>query len=127
MIGKSTPVIVINNIPIGVVPNSVTYKKGFGETTVRAASIGGGAITTVHTENVENKVGMVKFQIHVVDALIQQMTTWKANINANTVSGIDVRGIPFNLILASMVNDPDIPPTADGVIDVEFQGDPMAV
>lgn len=126
-VAKSAPTIIINDIPIAVVPNSVTYKKGLGEINVRAASVGGGAAISVHNENIENKFGMVKFQIYATDDLIQQFPTWKELIGNNVVSGVDRRGIPFNLLFASFINDPEIPATSDGVIDVEFHGDPMAL
>jgi len=124
-VGKSTLTIIVDGIPIPVVPNSIKYTKGFGTKKVRSVSLGGGIVDTVTTENDEDKIGKVLFQIPTTDAQVQLITVWEFGLATHTVNGIDSRGIPFNLIGASMVNDPEINPTTEGVVDIEFHGSSM--
>lgn len=122
-VGKSTPGIIVDGAPVFIIPNSVEIDKGYGEVNVRSVSLGGGVTTSVHTENVENNVGMVKFKLPATDLSIALIDFWKIEMNVHTVSAIDKRGLPLNLLFASMTNKPVIPLTADGVIEVEFKGD----
>jgi len=121
---KSNLGIFVNGVLIPVVPNSVVYNNGYSEVTVKSASIGGGAATSVHSENVENKFSVLKFKVYPQDPILALFPAWKAAIAANTCSGVDRTGAPFTMIGASFVNNPDIPPTPDGEVEIEFRGDP---
>lgn len=118
----STPGISVNNVPISIVPNSFTFKLGKGEINVRAASTGGGATEPVHTENAETKIGMMKWEMYVTTENKQLISSWKDGIGSNFVSAQQAGDAPISMGSASMVNDPDFEASADGTVEVEFQG-----
>lgn len=120
----SDPTILVNNVPFKIVPNSVVFKDGYGEINVRSATTGGGTSQTVHTENAENRVSMVKFEAYITDEIRAAIPIWKRNVAGNFVSGIDRNNLPFSCPGASMTNDPEFNPTADGTVEIEFMGDP---
>ena len=123
--GLSVQTILVNDIPTYIVPNSIEYDTGFGEINVRSASIGGSGSTSVHTENAENKIGRVKFEMYVTEGARAAIRGWKLLVAGNRVSGVQKGGSPFVLNGASMTNNPTFNPTADGTVEVEFMGDPM--
>ena len=126
LFNKSNLGVTINGELTPVVPNSVEYNNGYSEISVKSASIGGGAATSVHSENVESKYSVLKFKVYPQDVIIALFPAWKAAIAANTCSGVDKTGAPFTMVGGSFVNNPNIPPTPDGEIEIEFRGDPNA-
>jgi len=126
MNGLSVPGISVNNIPISIVPNSYKYKLGKGETTVRAASSGGGAVQSVHTEDAEGKIGMMSFSMYVTEKTEESVSSWKDNVGNNFINAQQPGSAPRNMGNASMTNDPDFEASADGVVEIEFQGDPLS-
>jgi len=127
--GISVPAIQVNNDTVGLVPNSYKRTGGYGETTVRAASLGGGSASAVHTRNAETMFSKVMFQIFVTTDNIQLVADWKAAGSGNTISASQrVSGKDFAEAFKnmSMTNDPEIPMTADGVIDIEMAGDQLS-
>lgn len=130
-VALSAPSVIVNNQTIAIVPNSLKYDGGEGEISVRAASAGGGSITTVHTVNVETKIGKVMFDVYPdteIDALISQ---WKENVGGNSIQAIQVNNNGKSVTLAwdnmSLVNSVERQASADGVVSLEFNGDPMAI
>lgn len=124
-IALSTPTVVVNKIPYGIVPNSFEYEPGYGEVNVRTASIGGAAAISVHSENAENKIGMVKFQMYVTEEARGGIRLWKVATAQNLIEAVQLNGSPIVLQGASMTNNPTFAASSDGVVDVEFSGDPM--
>jgi hypothetical protein len=125
LIALSNNTVLVNDIPQAIVPNSVSYKVGYGEVTVRSATVGGGAKVSVHSENAENAIGYVKFEMYVTEDARASIKAWKLQLGLNRVQGIQTGGSPFSLNGASMTNEPEFNPTADGTVEVEFMGDPM--
>jgi hypothetical protein len=125
ILALSVPTVLVNNIPFAIVPNTFEFENGYGEINVRSASIGGGAGVSVHTENAENKIGMVKFQLFVTPDSRTAVQGWKQLIGANLVTATQKNGIPVVLAGASMTNNPTFVATADGSVEIEFRGDPM--
>lgn len=122
----SVPGVAVNNVPIEIVPNSLTFKMGTGETNVRSASAGGGSSRSVHSEDAESRIGMVKFSMYVTDETVNLAAEWKANTGANFVSLGQPATAPKSGSNMSMINDPDFEATADGVVEIEFEGDPLS-
>ena len=118
----SVPGIAVNNVPIGIVPNSYKYKLGKGETKVRAASSGGGAVETVHTEDAEGKIGMMSWEMYVTEETEELVAGWKQNTGLNFVSAQQPGSAPRSMGTASMTNDPDFEASADGVVEISFEG-----
>jgi len=52
----------INNVAVPVVPGTVNRKKGRGETSVEAQSLGAGIVDTVHTVDTKTMVSFFIFQ-----------------------------------------------------------------
>lgn len=124
-IGYSVPSVFVNNVPISIVPNSAKFTLGKGAVKVRAASNGGGASVSVHTEDAESKIGKIKFALYVKPENIALSSAWKSLIGANAVQFIQAGQVPISLQNASQVNDPDWEATADGKVEIEFEGDPI--
>lgn len=122
-VGLSVPSILVNNVPIDIVPNSFEYEVGYGEINVRSASVGGGSSTTIHTEDAENKIGMCKFQLFITDTSRAAIAGWKLLIAGNVISAVQNGASPFVLNGASMTNNPTFAASADGTVEVEFKGD----
>ena len=124
----SVPAIQVNNDTVAIVPNSYKRTGGYGETTVRAASTGGGSATSIHTRNAESMFSKVMFQMYVTPDTIDLIEEWKNNGSGNTVdasqrnlsSGKDFAESFKNV---SMTNDPEMAMGADTVVDIEMAGD----
>jgi hypothetical protein len=126
----STPGVVINNNPYKIVPNSLVYDGGEGETGVRSASTGGGSSTSVHSENAETKISYCKFDIYLLAGVDADIARWKENTGSNeikvlqrTASGESTTLSFDNMSLAPAV---ERQASADGVTSLEFKGDPMS-
>lgn len=122
----SVPGIAVNNTPIFIVPNSYKSKGGFGEINVRAASGGGGSVQSVHTEDAEGKIGEMSWEMYNTEENKRLISEWKQNIGTNIISAQQPGVAPESMGNASMVNDPDREGSADGVIEVQFKGDPLS-
>ncbi len=124
----SNPTVRINDDTVSIVPNTVTSKGGTGETNVRSASAGGESAETVHTSNAETKIGEVMFSVYPTPAIEQQIKGWKANIGQNTISLVesfaDGTNASETMRVASLINDPEKQKSSDGVIALEWKGNP---
>ena len=125
MRGLSVPGISVNNFPIGIVPNSFKFRLGKGETKVRASSLGGGATESVHTEDAEKKVGMMSWKMYITDETIALVAIWKELIELNVIVAAQPVTAPKVGQRMSMTNDPDFEASADGTVEVIFEGDPL--
>ena len=125
----SNPAIQINDVTFAIVPNTLVVQLGEGETNVRTASTGGGSVTSIHSSNAEDKIGKFMFDIFPTDDVKANIKLWKANIGENGLSATQqlTNGTSQELFLpnASLANDPEINYTADGIVSLEFKGDPI--
>ena len=129
-IALSVPAVIINGDTYKIVPNSLVVTLGLGETNVRAASMGGSAVESIHTRNAENMIGKFSFDIYVESDAARNLQTWNKNIGTNTLEAVSTAGSvtkTYGLPQASLMNDPDIALSADGVISIEFAGSPVIV
>ena len=119
----SDATVLVNDEVIMIVPNSLKYTEGFGEQSVRAGSIGGGAVEQVYSRDVETSLSKVMFDIHTTPANVKLARTWKANANENVVqiAGKTAEGDTTRTFTqAAMTGDPEIEISTEGVIGVEF-------
>ena len=127
----SVPEVIINDETFRIVPNSFEYDGGEGEISVRSASAGAGNSESVHTENAEGQIGMCKFSLYLDNDLDGNIRDWKSNVGTNTIKAtqINVNGAAFIRVFpgASLVNAVSRQAGADGVVEVEFKGDPMLI
>lgn len=127
----SVPAVIINNDQFKIVPNSFTYDGGEGEVTVRAASNGGRSSETVHSANAESFVSVVSFDAFLTADLDQKIAEWKNAIGNNSIEVIQrpIGGgdsVTLSFDGMSLVNRVERAASADGVVSLEWQGEPMA-
>ncbi len=127
----STPAVRINDDLYRIVPNSLVYTGGEGETNVRAASAGSGNSESVHSENAETQISMCNFDVYLLTGTDSDIRTWKRNVGTNTIKldQVNQQGRPYVRVFRgmSLINDVERNASADGVVSLEFKGDPMIV
>lgn len=115
----SDPEIVVNDITVFVVPDSVMYKSGKGERKVLPQSAGNGNVQQVVSRDVNTFKGMVKFSVRSTTESIALKEQWQNNEGANV---IELGSVNLTMNNATMINDPEINLTSDGVVEMEFEG-----
>jgi hypothetical protein len=119
----ANPTVEVNNGVIGIIPNSLSYKRGKGDVSVRPQSAGGNSIEIIRTENAETKKSMVKFSLYNTKANRDLITAWQ-----DLVDGAAIRLSDGDFIesFRSMfiINDPEMNLGADGNVEVTFEGQP---
>ena len=123
----NNPTIMVNNNPIPLKSNSVSYSEGLGEQTLRVESTGGGNITQVYADNIEMKKSKIKFSMLPTITNIESVRQWKilANSNAITLSGIDnitKQTLTRTFASCALISNYDVNLTSDGDIEIEFEG-----
>lgn len=106
-IALSNPTVLINNISVAVVPNSVSYTEGKGEQMVRVQSAGGGSVQSVLSNNVETNLSTVKMSLFPTAENIALILTWKNNANANAIS-ITGSGLTRSFTNAALTSDYEV-------------------
>lgn len=118
----STPIVIINNQVIAVIPGSVSYTEGLGEQTVRVQSAGGGSVQQVYSDNAETKFSTVKLSLINEIFNINSSRGWKTNSNNNTISFVDDDEFTRRFQFMALINDYDVKLSPDGSMDLEFHG-----
>ncbi len=118
--------ILVNNQQIAYTADSLSWKDGLGESTVRNAIVGGGETEDVFSEDLATKVGMVKFSLPSTIENEANKRNWKLNKNNNVVELIGPSGSNFTKIFtkAAILDDPETSAATDGNIDFEFRTRP---
>jgi hypothetical protein len=115
----SNPSIVVNNVSVGVIPNSISFTEGLGEQQIRTYSSGGGNVQTAYVQNLETAYSMVKFSLLPTDENIALARGWKTNGANNVVTMSDVN-FTRTFLQAALLNNYEVNTSADGNIDLEF-------
>lgn len=123
----SNPVVEINDQSIFIKPNSLSFKKGYGEKKVRSQSAGGSTIDIVSTDDAETKMSMVKFSLLTTNNNIEFYEEWQ-NVGAggNVIRLSEKDGslsIPFRKM--TLTSDNEVATGADGEFEAEFAGPPV--
>lgn len=118
----ANPAVEVNDIVVGIKPNSLTYKKGKGDVNVRAQSAGGNSIAAIFTEDAETKISMVKFTLLTTKDTVELIDGW-----LDQESTIDLSDGDFTVSFRKVriKTEPEINTGADGEIEVEFCGQPV--
>ena len=121
----STPKVFVNGVVWAIKPNSFEYNLP-GETKVRAMSAGGGAVQIVAGLDAEALKGKVKFAVAATTQMIRRVAELKAATNAGTASTIRAMEGPWGQAWQNMflANDTAVKLEAEGVIELEFEGEP---
>lgn len=123
MRGIANPTVQWNGSTISVVPNSLAYKLGTGDKVVRAVSAGGGSVTPVVTDNVETKLGMIKFSLaNTADGL--SLARQMADAGESNEFQIADPDLQASFSGMALITEPERALSQDGVIELEFQGPP---
>ena len=129
-IAISVPAVIVNNETISIVPNSFTYDGGEGEINVRSASGGGNTIESVHTVDAEGKIGKCSFDVYLTTDMDSRIRSWKNAVGQNVVQVVQrISGggsVTRSFSRMSLMNQVERNASADGVVSLEFAGDPMA-
>lgn len=115
--------VTVNNVPVAITPNSLTFTEGLGEQTIRAASVGGAEVEQVFSQNIESNFSKVSFDMPATVDNIELAREWKVNGNANLVqiAGRTAEGrVTRTFSKAALLNDYDIPLGSDTNITIEF-------
>ena len=115
----SDPELVVNDITVFVVPNSVSYKSGKGDRSVRTQSSGNGNVQPVISKNVEQFKGMIKFSVYSTAESIKLVGQWQNNDGGNV---IELGSVNKTMNRSTMIEDPEINLTDDGAVEVTFEG-----
>jgi len=120
----SNPTVEVNDQPIAIIPNSLSFKPGQGDKTVKTQSAGGGAIEVVISEDATTKKSMVKFKL----------TNTKENFDLAKIITSNISGNTIRLSEGEMVEsfrgmvvttEPERMIGADGELEIEFEGQPV--
>lgn len=121
------PTVMANGNPIDVMPNSVKYDDGDGETTVRNTSSGGGKTKLLISESVEDKVAKLMLDLPNDIASINAARGWKKNPGKNVFEiNATVNGVSFSKVFTSAVvtNRVENELSADGKVPLEISSEP---
>jgi hypothetical protein len=121
----SNPQVVINNVAVAIVPNSLDFTEGFGEQKQRVQSAGGGSVSVAYADNVESHFSKVKFKILNTAGNIALARSWKTNANANAItisspSSTDSNGMSRSFSNCALISDYEVGLGVDSVLDLEF-------
>lgn len=118
--------IMINNVQVAYTADSLSWKDGLGDYSIRNAVVGGGQTEQVFSKDLSSKFGMVKFSMPTTDENEGNKRDWKLNDNNNVVELIGPSGSTFTKIFtqAAILEDPESNAATDGNIEIEFQSNP---
>ena len=120
----------VNDIPQTTIGNTVSVMLGLGESDLKAASKGGAAVM-VFSENIETKVGQIKYEMPSTETSVENIKEYKDNGPANVVrvTGIGPAGARINLTFktAAVVNDPEVAFQSDGTTPFEWKSAPALI
>jgi hypothetical protein len=119
-------IILVNNDQIAYEADSLSWKDGFGEYSIRNAVVGGGQTEQVFSKDLASKKGMVKFSMPSTVENESFKRAWKSNDNNNVVELIGPSGSNFAKIFTqgAILDDPETNAATDGAIEIEFNSNP---
>ncbi len=121
----SLPSVYVNNALIEIMPNSVSYTDGKGETKVDAQSAGAGVVTPVFSQDAETFLSEIKFEVYNTVDSINLVRSWRSNGPNNTVY-IDFNDPNTNETITcaqcAVTNNPEYELKATGKVSVSFKG-----
>jgi hypothetical protein len=118
--------ILVNNQQVAYVADSLSWKDGFGDYSIRNAVVGGGQTERVFSQDLASKFGMVKFSMPSTVENEANKRAWKVNKDQNVVELIGASGSKLAKIFtgAAIIEDPETNAATDGNIEVEFNTNP---
>lgn len=120
----SNPVVEIDDEPIVIVPNSLAFKKGYGDNTVKIQSAGGGSVVAAVSEDASTKKSMVKFKILSTSENFDLLEYWLERRNIGVTIDISEGEFAEGFEQMVLISEPDRELGADTEIEVTFEGQP---
>ncbi len=121
--------VMLNDISFGVVSDSIELTHGFGERTVEGASVGGGVIIQVISEDPTSAFGMLKFSLHTTlenhNSLVRLLESKNnGRISVSLTATNTSTGTTFSLSSeeCTITNNPAVKFGPGGQFDIELQG-----
>lgn len=118
--------LVINNESVPFVANSLRWTEGRGEQRVRTMIAGPNKVEQVYARDLESNVGKLMVDIPSTPELVAAALVWKQNANRNVVQFAgrteDGQEVARTWPASALVNDYEVPVSADGNISLEFHG-----
>lgn len=119
----TNPTVEVNDTVIKIVPNSLAFKTGRGDTKLRPQSAGGNSIEVIKTVDAETKKGMVKFSMITEAANITLMKEWQS-LNDGVTIRLSEDDFLESFRRMHVMEDPEVTTGADGVTEITFEGQP---
>jgi len=124
--------ILVQGKKVPYVQSSLKIVSGYGEITNRV-QVSGRSVQLIPAENLETQIAKISFDIVTsdfdsdIDPRVQ-IQTWKANIGAIQIM-IEPDGVGQTQLYtnASLVNDPDIDESPDGVIMLSWEANKVTL
>lgn len=120
----------VNDEPQVITANTLTVNLGGGESDVKGASKGG-SVVPVFSENIETKIGEIKYESPSTESTVENVKSFKDNGPANVVrvTGIGPNGARVNLTFksAALVNNPEIAFQSEGQTTFEWKSAPAII
>lgn len=120
----ANPTVELNDQPIAIAPNSLSYKKGQGDKSVKPQSAGGNAVEMVISEDATSKKSMVKFKLLNTKENFDLATGWTDNISGNTIR-LSEGELTESFRHMIVTVEPERMIGADGEMEITFEGSPV--
>lgn len=117
----------VNNEIVPIVPNSLVFTEGQGEQDIKAASLGGGGVEQIFSNNIESNFSMVRVELYATVSSVADTKVWKSNSNQNVLQifGRTPEGtITRTFTQAALLTDPEKALGTDTTIPLEFKSNP---
>ncbi len=122
----SNPSVEVDDTVISIKPNSLKYKRGWGNITQRSQSAGGNSIELIGSEDAETKKGMVSFTLLSTKENAELLDGWLEN--SRNANGVTVRFTDGDFTISyrgmKILEEPEVSVGADGEFEVMLEGQP---
>ena len=117
------PTIMINGSPQKYVPNSFSFKRGFGDRTTMTETLGNGNVSMEIVEDVTTQKGYIKFSVASTKDNVARYAQFMQNKDANAIelSG-DIEGSFKRMCI---LEEQEIEVGTDATFDMIFEGTAM--
>jgi hypothetical protein len=126
MANLANPTVIVNNTVIEIRPGTLRFKGGAGDLTTRTQQ-SGEQVTTVNNVNAETKIGMVAFEMNTTAANLALKDSWLA---ARRSGGVTIEFFDednqYSFSGMHISVDPENSTGPEGIIPLEFNGNPIA-
>lgn len=127
MIQLTDATVLANNEAVAIIANSLKYTEGLGEQMIRAASIGGGKVEQIFSNDVETSFSSLMFEIPTTPENVALARSWKTNQNRNAfqIAGSTPEGdVTRTFTQAAVLNDYEVGIGSETSIPIEIKSNP---